>query len=150
MTWANLTDRDKLGTKHHVLTDGHGIPLSAVITAANTHDIKAAISTLDNIVVNRSFSNNYRMKQNLCVDKGSDLHEIEDEVIKKGYLGYFETEIKSISPILVKMSPVIFAEMQYEYYMWLWKSVGRGETLRIYFNIISVISGGTIKSKSFS
>ena len=38
MTGPNPTDRGKLGTKRHVLTDGQGIPLSVVITAANTHD----------------------------------------------------------------------------------------------------------------
>ena len=43
MTGPNPTDRGKLGTKrHHVLTDGQGIPLSVVITAANTHDMKAS------------------------------------------------------------------------------------------------------------
>ena len=48
----NPTDRGKLGTKcHHILTDGQGIPLSVVITAANTHDMKVAIRTLNNIVV---------------------------------------------------------------------------------------------------
>ena len=41
MTGNNPTDRSKLGTKRHILTDKKGIPLSAVITSANTHDIKA-------------------------------------------------------------------------------------------------------------
>ena len=86
MTGPNPTDRGKLGTKRHVLTDGQGIPLSVVITAANTHDMKAAISVLDNIVVKRPFSKIYRKKQNLCLDKGYDFQEIENEVIKKGYL----------------------------------------------------------------
>ena len=41
-----------LGTKrHHILTDGQGIPLPVVITATNTHDMKVAIRTLNNIVV---------------------------------------------------------------------------------------------------
>ena len=54
MTGPNPTDRGKLGTKRHpALTDGQGIPLSVVITAANTHDTKAAIIVLDNIVVKR-------------------------------------------------------------------------------------------------
>lgn len=40
-----------------MLTDGQGISLSVVITAANTHDMKAAINTLDNnIVVKRPYS----------------------------------------------------------------------------------------------
>ena len=56
MTGPNPTDRGKLGTKRHVLNDGQGIPLSIVITATNTHDMKAAINTLDNIVVKRPSS----------------------------------------------------------------------------------------------
>ena len=87
MTGPNPTDRGKLGTKrHHVLTDGQGIPLSVVVTAANTHDMKAAINTLDNIVVKRPSSKIYRKNHNLCLDKGYDFREIENEVIKKGYL----------------------------------------------------------------
>ena len=69
-----------------MLTDGQGIPLSVVITAANTHDMKAAMHTLNNIVVKRPFSKIYRKKQNLYLDKGYDFQEIEDGVIKKGYL----------------------------------------------------------------
>jgi putative transposase len=68
------------------LTDGQGIPLSVVITAANTHDMKAAMHTLDNIAVKRPFSKIYRKKQNLCLDKGYDFQEIENKVIEKGYL----------------------------------------------------------------
>jgi transposase len=85
MTGPNPTDRGKLGTKRHVLTDGQGIPLSVVITAANTHDMKAAINTLDNIVIKRPSSKMFKKKQNLCLDKGYDFQETKDDVIKKGY-----------------------------------------------------------------
>jgi transposase len=64
MTGPNPTDRGKLGTKRHVLTDGQGIPLSIVITVASTHDMKAAINTLDNIVVKRPSYNVCKTKQN--------------------------------------------------------------------------------------
>lgn len=47
------TDRGKPGTKRHVLAYKKGIPLSVVITAANTHDMKAATETLDYIVTKR-------------------------------------------------------------------------------------------------
>jgi len=85
MTGPNPTDRAKLGTKRHLLTDGQGIPLSVVITAANTHDMKAATNTLDNIVVKRPYSKINKERQNLCLDKGYDFLEIENSVIKKGY-----------------------------------------------------------------
>ena len=68
------------------MTDGQGIPLSVVITAANTHDMKAAIRTLDNIVVKTSTSKMYKEEQNLFLDKGYDFYEIENGVIKKGHL----------------------------------------------------------------
>ena len=85
MTGPNPTDRGKLGTKRHVLTDGQGIPLSVVITAANTHDMKAAIRTLNNIVVKRPSYKMYEEKQNHYLDKGYNFPEIENGVIKKEY-----------------------------------------------------------------
>ena len=82
MTGPNPTDRGKIGTKRHVLTDQYGVPLSVVITAANTHDMKAAATeTLDRIMVERPLN-----KQNLCLDKGYDYPEIEKESIKRRYV----------------------------------------------------------------
>src|SRR5215210_6287609 len=84
MTCSNPTDRGKLGTKRHVLTDKKGIPLSVVITAANTHDMKAAIKTIDGILIKRRRISS--QKQNLCLDKGYDFQEIEHESIKRYYI----------------------------------------------------------------
>lgn len=53
----NPTDRGKLGTKRHVIKDKKGVPLSVVTTAANTHDMKAATNTLDNVIVKRPLNN---------------------------------------------------------------------------------------------
>ena len=54
MTGKNPTDRSKLGrTKRHILTDKKGIPLSVVISTANTHDIKLVIDVVDNSVIKR-------------------------------------------------------------------------------------------------
>ena len=83
MTGPNPTDRGKLGTKRHVLTDGQGIPLSVVITAANTHDMKATINTLDNIVVNRPSYKMCKTKQNLCLDKGYDFWRLRTVLSRK-------------------------------------------------------------------
>jgi putative transposase len=67
------------------LTDKKGIPLSVVITAANTHDMKAATETLDSIiVVKRPLPR--KTKQNLCLDKGYDFPEIQHEIINRGYI----------------------------------------------------------------
>jgi IS5 family transposase len=77
MTGHNpTTDRSKLGTKRHILTDKDGIPLSTIITSANTHDVQVATDTVDNLVIKRSLlqppkdmQNIKKKKQNLCLDK---------------------------------------------------------------------------------
>ena len=53
MTGNNPTDRSKLGTKRHILTDKNGIPLSVVISSANTHDIKFVTDAVDNAIIKR-------------------------------------------------------------------------------------------------
>ena len=46
-TGPNPTDRRKAGSKHHVLTDAHGIPLVARLTAANRHDVTQLLPLVD-------------------------------------------------------------------------------------------------------
>jgi len=48
-TGPNPTDRRKAGSKHHVLTDAHGIPIVATLTAANRHDITQLLPMVDAI-----------------------------------------------------------------------------------------------------
>jgi len=88
----NPTDRSKLGrTKRHILTDKNGIPLSVVISSANTHDIKLVTDVVDNRVIKRP-SNKTRTKgrrrrrrrklQHLCLDKAYNSEQEEQELIK--------------------------------------------------------------------
>ena len=87
MTGHNSTDRSKLGTKRHILTDKKGTPLSTIITSANTHDVTVAIETVDSMVIKRPSSKlKYKQKQNLCVDKAYHSKEIEQEIVKRGYI----------------------------------------------------------------
>jgi putative transposase len=102
MTGNNPTDRSKLGTKRHILTDRKGIPLSAVISSANTHDIKLVTEdVVDNAVIRRS-SSKYRNRririrrrqQHLCLDKGYNSENEEQELIKRGYVLHIPTKKK--------------------------------------------------------
>ena len=68
-TGPNPTERGKLGTKRHVLTDKKGIPLSVIITAANTHDTKAATEMLDS-----EYSTPFSRPLLLSVDYRRDKH----------------------------------------------------------------------------
>jgi transposase len=45
-TGPNPTDRGKSGSKHHVLTDAHGIPLTATVTAANVNEVTQVFEVL--------------------------------------------------------------------------------------------------------
>jgi DDE family transposase len=55
MTVSSPVDRIKLGIKRHILTDKHGIPLSAAISSASIHDIKLITNVIDNSVIKRTF-----------------------------------------------------------------------------------------------
>src|SRR6266849_5518742 len=46
-TGPNPTDRSKLGSKHHILTDGQGIPLVVRLTAANVNEVTQLLTLVD-------------------------------------------------------------------------------------------------------
>lgn len=48
-TGPSPADRSKSGSKHHVLTDGQGIPLNATVTAANVNEV----TQVPGVLVNR-------------------------------------------------------------------------------------------------
>jgi putative transposase len=81
-TGPNPTDRGKSGVKRHIVTDGRGVPLAAEITAANVHDKRAAVSTVDAIVMRAA--RGPRRPKNLCLDKGYDFDDVEREIRSRG------------------------------------------------------------------
>ena len=95
MTGSNPTDRSKLGTKRHILTDKKGIPLSAVISSASTHDIKLVTNVVDSMVIKRPSPSSKpkterrkrrRLQQHLCLDKAYNSEPEEQELLKRGYV----------------------------------------------------------------
>jgi len=72
------------------LTEKKGIPLSVVISPANTHDIKLVTDVVDKAVIKRpkslSRSRRRRRLQHLCMDKGYNSTEEEQKLIKRGYI----------------------------------------------------------------
>lgn len=64
-TGRNPTDRGKQGVKRSLMTDVNGLPLSLVVAAANTHDIKRVADTLDTLQTGHP-----GQKLRLCRDKG--------------------------------------------------------------------------------
>jgi putative transposase len=84
-TGPNPTDRGKLGTKRHILSDARGAPLSVVISAANRNDMKVADDTLDGVVVARPAPDPAH-PQHLCRDKGFDYPETRQAAEQRGYV----------------------------------------------------------------
>jgi len=48
-TGKNRVDRSKLGSKHHLLVEGQGIPLTMSLTGANRHDITRLMVLVESI-----------------------------------------------------------------------------------------------------
>jgi transposase len=48
-TGPNPTDRRKAGSKHHILSDAQGVPLSVILTEANRHDVTQLLPLIDAI-----------------------------------------------------------------------------------------------------
>ena len=48
-TGPSPVDRAKTGSKHHVITDGAGIPLAVILTGGNRHDITQLLDLVDAI-----------------------------------------------------------------------------------------------------
>ncbi len=83
-TGPNPTDRGKLGVKRHVLTDGRGVPLAVLITAANVHDKWMVAAALDAVAMRAP--RGPRRPVNLCLDKGYDYADAEAAVRIRGII----------------------------------------------------------------
>ncbi len=70
--------------KRHVLTDGRGVPLSVLITAANVHDKWLVADMLDAVVPRHLFGS--RRPRHLCLDKGYDYVDCEEAVRSRGII----------------------------------------------------------------
>ncbi|MBM7112903.1 IS5 family transposase [Archangium primigenium] len=73
LTGPNPTDRGRPGSKHHLVTDGAGLPLAESLTPANTHDSREALPLVDEIPrVKSPRGASRRRPGKLHADKGYD------------------------------------------------------------------------------
>ena len=72
-TGPNPTDRAKPGTKHHALTEGHGLPLTVQVTAANCPNITQLKALVEAIPKIKSKGRRRRKRpKKLLGDRGYD------------------------------------------------------------------------------
>jgi len=78
----NPTDRGKNGRKRSLLVDGIGVPLSLVVSGANTHDVKLLEATLDQVVMEMP---GRAGQYNLCADAGYKGAPALNAVVQRDY-----------------------------------------------------------------
>ena len=70
---ANPVDRGKPGSKLHLVCDGSGLPLTAVVTAANVHDSTVFQAVMDDVPPIRTPAGRRRTRPaKVHADKGYD------------------------------------------------------------------------------
>ncbi len=82
LTGPNPTDRAKSGVKRHILTDGRGVPIGALITGANVPDAAMISQVLDAVPIRAS--RGPRRPEHLCLDKGYDYPHVAPAVRLRG------------------------------------------------------------------
>jgi transposase len=91
-TGPNPTDRAKPGSKHHVITEAHGVPLAVSVTAANRNDVMEIIPLTVNIPPIKGRRGHPRQRpDSLQGDRGYDSEDA------RGILAWL-----GIEPILAK------------------------------------------------
>jgi transposase len=75
---------EKKGRKRSVLTDGRGVPLSIVGSAANVNDVTLLVPTLDSLVMARPKPTPAH-PQNLCADAGYKGQPAMEAVLARHY-----------------------------------------------------------------
>jgi transposase len=84
-TGPNPTDRRKAGSKHHILTEARGIPLTALLTSANRHDITQLLPLVDAIPPLRGCPGRPVRKPGLIQgDRGDDSQPHRDALQRRG------------------------------------------------------------------
>jgi transposase len=84
-TGPNSTDRGKLGTKHHVLTDAQGVPLAVTVTAANVPDVKELIPLVDAVPpVGGKVGHPRQRPEELYTDRAYDSEPHREELRRRG------------------------------------------------------------------
>jgi transposase len=81
-----LTPRigEKNGRKRSLLVDARGVPLSLVVSGANTHDVKLLEMTLEAVVIDRPEPRKFK-PQHLCADAGYKGKNAKEAVTAKSY-----------------------------------------------------------------
>jgi transposase len=86
-TGENPTDRRKLGTKHHIVTDAKGVPLAVTVSGSNVHDVKQMLDAVDAIPnVSGKVGHPRKRPQELYGDRAYHSQAHEQELRRRGII----------------------------------------------------------------
>ena len=89
-TGKNPTDRSKLGTKHHILTEAHGIPLAVTATGSNVPDVKEVLNVVDAVPpVGGKVGHPRQRPDELYADRAYDSDPHREKVKKRRIVPHF-------------------------------------------------------------
>ncbi|MFC8567331.1 IS5 family transposase [Streptomyces sp. NPDC057245] len=84
-TGPSPVDRGRAGSKHHVITDGHGTPLAVLLTGGNRNDVTQLLPLLDAVPpVRGRIGHPRRRPDSLFADRGYDHDVYRDQVRARG------------------------------------------------------------------
>ncbi|MFH9009730.1 IS5 family transposase [Streptomyces afghaniensis] len=84
-TGPSPVDRGRAGSKHHVITDGHGTPLAVLLTGGNRNDVTQLLPLLDAVPpVRGRVGHPRRRPDSLFADRGYDHDVYRDQVRARG------------------------------------------------------------------
>jgi transposase len=84
-TGPNPTDRRKPGSKHHIITDGSGVPLKAILTGANRHDVTQLIPLVDGVPAIAGVPGRPRRRpESIYADRAYDSEPHRNELRERG------------------------------------------------------------------
>lgn len=88
-TGPNPTDRRKKGSKHHLVTDANGIPLSVILTGANRHDVTQLLPLVDSIpAIAGKVGRPIRRPDCVLGDRGYDSEPHRRELRRRGIVPF--------------------------------------------------------------
>ena len=101
-TGPSPVDRRKLGTKHHVLVDGEGLPLSLLITKANRNDITQLLPLVEAIPSLQGHRGRpKRRPEKILGDRGYDSQPHRRQLKKRGSSPSWRAEARRTEAALV-------------------------------------------------
>jgi transposase len=85
LTGPSPVDRARTGSKHHLLTDSHGIPLAISLTAGNRNDVTQLLPLIDGVEpVTGKVGRPRRRPDRVLTDRGYDHDKYRRELWQRG------------------------------------------------------------------